>query len=150
MHPSYRHAQPFTSLWTLMPFTSLAVASVLWLTADPHAQWGVGIVLVTTVLTLGVFGRLLVEVDATMLRWQFGWLGVPRWSLPLAQIERCGAARGSASGAGIKGSRRHREYTAALRSSAVRFVLKDGRSILIGTPGPDRLRAFVEARLPGR
>lgn len=150
MHPSYQHVQLFTSLWTLMPLTSVGVALVLWLTGDPQAQLGVGIVLATTTLALAVFGRLVVEVAADSVRWQFGWLGLPRWTLPLAQIERCEPGRGCTTGAGIKGTRQHREYTAALGSSAVRLVLRDGRSILIGTPEPDRLRAFIEARLPPR
>lgn len=148
MHPAYRCAQPFTTLWTLMPVTSLVLAAVLWLGGGPQAQLGIGVVLSTTVVTLAVMGRLVVEVHADRVHWRFGWLGVPRWSLPLDQVVACEPARGSAGGAGIKGSRRDREYTAALASPAVRLRLQDGRSVLIGSPEPDRLRSFIEARLP--
>ena len=59
-------------------------------------------------------------------------------------------ARGAAAGAGIKGTRRDREYTAAVASPGVKFMLKDGRSVFLGSPEPERLRAFVEAnqRMP--
>ena len=58
----YRHAQRFNTLWLLMPITSLVVAAVLWFSGDPQAQLGIGIVLSTTVVTLAIFGRLVVEL----------------------------------------------------------------------------------------
>ena len=144
----YRHAQRFNTLWLLMPITSLVVAAVLWFSGDPQAQLGIGIVLSTTAVTLGLFGRLVVEVRGDRLRWRFGWLGVPSWSLRFDEVQACEQAQGSASGAGIRGSRRAREYTAALSSPGVRLTLKDGRSLFIGSPEPDRLRSFITARLP--
>jgi hypothetical protein len=150
MAPAYQHAQTFTTLWTLMPVTSLVVAAVLWLTGDPQAQLGIGIVLSTTAVTLALFGRLVIEVHADRVRWQFGWLGVPSGSVPLGEVTAIETARGSASGAGIKGTRQDREYTAAMNSPGVRLRLKDGRSVLLGTPEPDRLRRFIEARVPRR
>jgi hypothetical protein len=145
---SYFHAQPFTTLWTLMPVTSLGVAAVLWLTGDPQAQLGIGIVLSTTVVTLAVMGRLVIELRGDVLHWQFGWLGVPRGSLPLDQVLSCHTATGSASGAGIRGTRQAREVTAALSSPGVKLVLKDGRSLFLGSPEPDRLQRLITARLP--
>ena len=148
METSYRSEQRFAALWTVMPLTSLAVAAVLWFTGDPNARLGIGIVLSTTAFTLSVLGRLVVQIRGDRLLWHFGWLGIPRWELPLADITGCEVARGAAAGAGIKGTRQDREYTAAVASPGVKFTLKDGRSVLLGSPEPERLRAFVEARLP--
>ena len=147
-HSSYHHAQRFNTLWTLMPVTSLVVAAVLWFSGDPQAQLGIGIVLSTTVVTLAIFGQLVVELRGDVLHWQFGWLGVPSWSLPLDQVQSCTTSTGLATGAGIRGTRQAREYTAALSSPGVRLLLKDGRSIFLGSPEPDRLAGFINARLP--
>lgn len=149
-HASYRHVQPFRALWVLMPLSSAVVALVLWGSGDPQARLGIGIVLVTTVVTLAVLGRLVIEVHADRVTWHFGWFGLPRWSLPLARIVRCEPGRGSPVGAGIKGTRRHRIYSAEIGGPALRLTLDDGRSITLGTPEPDRLRSFIEARLPAR
>lgn len=148
METVYRTEQRFAALWTVMPLTSLVVAAVLWFTGDPNARLGIGIVLSTTVFTLVVLGRLVVQIRGDQLQWHFGWLGIPRWRQPLTDITGCEITQGSASSAGIKGTRQDREFTAALASPGVKFTLKDGRSVFLGSPEPERLRAFVEARLP--
>lgn len=148
METAYRSEQRFGALWTVMPLSSLAIAVVLWLTGDPNARLGIGIVLSTTVFTLVVMGRLVVQIRGDHLQWHFGWLGIPRWALPLAHITACELARGSAAGAGIKGTRQQREYTAVMGSPGVRLTLQDGSRVFLGSPEPERLRAFLEARLP--
>jgi hypothetical protein len=148
MDTTYRSAQHFATLWTVMPLSSLVIAAVLWFTGDPNARLGIGIVLSTTVFTLLVMGRLVVQIRGEQLLWHFGWLGIPRWRLPLADITACEVARGTAAGAGIKGTRQLREYTAAVGSPGVRLTLKDGSGVFLGSPEPERLRAFLEARVP--
>lgn len=148
METTYRSEQRFAALWTVMPLSSLAIAALLWFTGDPNARLGIGIVLSTTAFVLTVLGRLVVQIRGDRLLWHFGWLGMPRWQLPLDDITGCEVTRGSAAGAGIKGTRQDREYTAAVASPGVKFLLKDGRSVFLGSPEPERLRSFVEARLP--
>lgn len=148
MDTTYRSEQRFNALWTVMPLSSLVIAGVLWFTGDPNARLGIGIVLSTTVFTLMVMGRLVVQIRGEQLLWHFGWFGIPRWQLPLAHIAACEVARGTAAGAGIKGTRQQREYTAAVGSPGVKLTLQDGSSVFLGSPEPDRLRAFLEARLP--
>ncbi len=148
MDNSYRSEQRFSALWTVMPLSSLVIATVLWLTGDPNARVGIGIVLSTTAFTLTVLGRLVVQIHGNRLHWHYGWLGIPRWQLPLTDIRACEVTRGSAAGAGIKGTRKDREYTAAVASPGVKFMLKDGRSVFLGSTEPERLLAAVAPHLP--
>jgi hypothetical protein len=61
-------------------------------------------------------------------------------------MERTHAA--ASRGAGIKGPRADRLYNATLGGPALRLTLHDGRVVTLGTPEPERLRAFIEARRP--
>lgn len=147
-HASYRSTQPLTVLWIVMPLVQLL------LFLEPTRQGpGPAPVLVSVtamVLVLLLLGRLVVEVDADELRWRFGFVGWPRWRVPLADIvtvERVKSA--SAFSAGIRvGPRGERHYTARLASPALRLTLRDGRTVMLGSPEPERLAAFIEARRP--
>jgi hypothetical protein len=146
---SYRHTQPFTALWTVLPLTSLAVTALALNQRDPAL---VGVLAMTWGLcacTLLLLGRLTIEVHGDELRWGFGYIGWPRWQVRLDEIARTDVGRPSAwRGAGIKGLGSNRLYNASMGGPALQLTLHDGRKITLGTPEPDRLDGFLRARMP--
>lgn len=100
-----------------------------------------------TVLVFAVFGSLLVELDARELRWQFGWLGVPHWRLPLSRIHAVEATRQRWwEGWGIRFSREGTLYSAS-GLDAVRIVFVDGRTVRLGSSDAQALVAAMRPRL---
>lgn len=147
-HASYRSTQPLVVLWIVMPLVQL-----LHLVELPRGGPAVAPLLISTASMVAVLlflGRLVVEVDDRELRWRFGFVGWPRWRVPLQDIvalERVKSA--SAFSAGIRmGPGGERHYTARLGSPALRLKLRDGRTVMLGSPEPERLAAFIEARRP--
>jgi hypothetical protein len=94
-------------------------------------------------------GRLVITVHAHELRWSFGYVGWPRWSVPWEQVTRVEPVRASfAWGSGIRGPAQHRLYNVTMGGPALRLHLRDGRTVTLGTPDPERLAGFIQARLP--
>lgn len=147
---SYRHVQPFRAMWLS---TLLVAAVVLWVSlrsSDPRAfAAAVLVVLPVHVALLLVFGRLVIALRASQLRWSFGFLGWPHWQLEIGDIVRVERTRSRwLQGAGVRGSAQHRIYNAATGGPGLRLHLRDGRTVFLGTPDDRRLAAFIEARLP--
>lgn len=147
--PSYRHVQPYTMLWLLLP---LAGGISLWTASMNPSVSALGAGLLAGVplaLLLGL-GRLVIELDGPVLRWHFGWLGWPRWQVVLADIVAVEKTRAPAAmGSGIRSSRQGRLYNVTIGGPVVALTLRDGRRILLGTPEHERLAAFIEARRQG-
>jgi hypothetical protein len=144
----YRHAQPFTVLWVMLPLTALAITALALKQRDPAVfgvlalSWGL------CLTALALLGRLAIEVRSDVLHWGFGYLGWPRWQVRLNEIARTDIGRPSAwRGAGIKGLGSNRLYNASMGGPALQLTLRDGRRITLGTPEPDRLEAILRARM---
>lgn len=146
--PSYSHSQGLWVLWTVLPAALVAIAMTL-ATADPAQQQAmIPLFIVLPVLVVALLGRLRVQLDDHMLEWQFGYLGWPRWRLALADIVSIETTRtGWIDGWGIHYGRAGWLYNAA-GFGAVRIQTRQGRVIRLGTDEPDRLRSFIQARLP--
>ena len=147
-HAAYRHVQTYWTLWVILVATGLLASRVI-----PAESRGDGLAgtLVMAACLLGsllCLGRLVIEVHADELRWSFGYVGWPHWSVPLSTVDRLEPTRAPAFGSGIKGSANHRQYTVTMGGPALRVHLHDGRSVTLGTPEPQRLASFVQARLP--
>lgn len=148
-HASYRHVQPFTALWVLLPLSTAATVMGVVVSQAPNASYTLAPALAIPLLLLLLMGRLVIELRGERLHWGFGFVGWPRWSVALAEIERLESTRARAlQGAGVKGPRRHRLYNVTLGGPALQLGLKDGRTVTLGTPDAARLRAFIEARMP--
>ena len=148
--PSYRHVQPFTVLWMLLPLTFGITLWTVWMTHDVPALELALLAGLPLALLLGL-GRLVIELDGPALRWRFGWLGWPRWQVALSDIVAVEKTRAPATaGSGIRTTRQGRLYNVAIGGPAVALALRDGRRILLGTPEPEKLAAFIEARRTGR
>lgn len=111
-----------------------------------HTQW-------FTAMWLGLpLPALFVSVAALRddrLRWTFGFLGWPRWDLSLQEIELVQCVRTSAwRGAGIKVLGKDKLFSVSIGGPALRLGLSGGRIVTLGTPEPERLAAFIEARRP--
>jgi hypothetical protein len=147
--PSYRHAQPFTVLWVLLPISFAFTLFMAWMSNVMLAVELALLACLPLVLLLGL-GRLVIELDGPALRWRFGWLGWPRWQVALADIVAVEKTRAPATaGSGIRVTRQGRLYNVTLGGPAVALTLRDGRRLLLGTPEPEKLAAFIEARRHG-
>ena len=148
---SYRRAQPFTTLWVVLPIVLASTLFTQWANRDPHAVEGAAFMVLLFAAILLLLGRLVVELRGHTLLWHYGFVGWPRWSVPLdriARLERIKAC--SSAGAGIHGKAANRNYNASIGGPALRLTLDDGRIVTLGTPEPERLQAFIEARRPLR
>lgn len=146
---AYRHVQVYTTLWLVLPMAAVVTLGVA-LVSGPLDLSNVALLSLPLLLgALLLLGRLLIELDGQHLRWQFGYVGWPRWQLALADIRQVERSKAPAmAGSGIKGSRRKRLYNVTIGGPAVLLTLHDGRTVMLGTPEPERLAAFIEARLP--
>ena len=150
--PPYRHVQTYWTLWVILLATAGVAAFML--SAEHAAGSGEtlgGLLIMAASLggSLLCLGRLVIEVHADAVRWHFGYVGWPGWSVPLEQVARIEPVRATwAWGSGIRGPSQHRLYNVTMGGPALRLHLRDGRTVTLGTPEPQRLASFIEARLP--
>lgn len=147
-HAVYRRTQAVTALWVVMPATALGLSVALVLSRDPSLAGGLAFVLGTSALTLAVLGHFTVQVGEGRLAWHYGVFGWPRWQVALEDIVQAEAATSTAwEGWGIRKTRSGMLYNArGLR--CVRLQLRDGRTLRLGSDEPERLLAFLRARVP--
>ena len=146
---SYRHSQPFLAMWLSMPLPAVFVSTVALLGGDAGLLQGAAIAWLVCLVGLASLGRLVIELREQELHWTFGYLRWPHWSLPLRDIEQMQCVRTSAwRGAGIKGLGKDKLFSVSIGGPALRLILGGGRIVTLGTPEPERLRAFIEARRP--
>jgi hypothetical protein len=144
---SYRHTQWFTAMWLGLPLPALYVSVVALRNPDPHLMQALGIAWGVCLVGLASLGRLVIELRGDRLQWTFGFLGWPRWDLSLQEIELVQCVRTSAwRGAGIKVLGKDKLFSVSIGGTAVRLGLSGGRVVTLGTPEPERLAAFIEAR----
>ncbi|MBL8329490.1 MAG: hypothetical protein JNJ71_11595 [Rubrivivax sp.] len=147
-HLAYRHTQTYTVLWLiLIVAAAVTVPATMGSTATPEGLAGVLLVLATFLAGLLLLGRLVIEVDSEAVRWSFGYVGWPAWQEPLKSIVSTELGKANvAFGSGIKGTAKHRQFNVVISGPALRLHLMDGRSVTLGTPEPQRLQGFIEAR----
>jgi hypothetical protein len=147
-HTVYRHTQPYVMLWVVLLLSCGAGAAISWSAGGPGALQGVAFIVLSLVLGLLLLGRLVISVDNEAVRWHFGFMGWPGWHTPLKDILGTEVAKANVYfGSGIKGSMKHRQYNVVSGGPALRLQLMDGRQVTLGTPEPQRLQGFIEARL---
>lgn len=147
-NPSYRSTQPLTLLWIVLPAAAIAATTGVAL-GDPAVLPPVLMILsVCFGALLLTLGRLVIELDDVELRWSFGFVGWPRWHMRLQDIASVSIAETSwIEGWGIRRTRQGWLYNASGRH-CVRLVGHNGKVTRLGSQDPQRLRTFVEARLP--
>lgn len=132
--------------WLLI--LALAGASLLVLAVGPAAPaWPRWLAIGSMLLGALALGRLTVEVGGGELRWRYGWLGLPRWRVPLAAIERIEPCRThDVAGWGIHRTKEGWLYNIA-GHDALRVVCRDGRRFRVGSADVAGLRRVLEPRL---
>ena len=145
-HYGFRQRQWLTALWFALPAGVLGATLGLLQGVGGNVVWGIGAAWVIAALLLTVLGTFTIDVDDTTLEWRFGWLGRPRWRLPIASIARLEPAESSwFEGWGIRFTREGMLYNASGKR-CVRIHTVGGRRLRLGSPDPQRLIAFIEAR----
>jgi len=148
--PAYDHIQYMPPLALLVPISAPALSLAL---AGPALHEALPVIALATAVgavALLVMGRLRVRLDGQQLLWNFGWLPLPRWRLALSDIAAVEVARSRwYEGWGINRTRQGMLYNVR-GCGAVRLQLRDGRVIRLGSDEPERLCAYLQARLPRR
>lgn len=148
---SYRSSQVFFGIWVMLIGIWAWVAFDIWRRGDDKA---LAIILpafaALFIVMLLVLGRMVIELRGRVLHWRYGWLGWPRWQLPLDDIADLQPARIGALQGGIKFQKGQSLYSASLSGPALQFTRQGGHRILLGSPEPERLAQFIRARLPDR
>ncbi len=145
----YRHTQtgskPILAVGLLA--VGIAVIAVTW--AEESVLLPVAIVAVIVLVTLAVFGRLTVTVDAGEVRAAFGW-GWPSRTIVLSDVLATRIVRNRwYHGWGIRLVERGWMYNVA-GFDAVELDLASGRRFRIGTDQPAELRNAIDAQLGTR
>ncbi|MFZ6872129.1 hypothetical protein ACO0LF_08705 [Undibacterium sp. Di27W] len=149
-NPVYIEKQWLKLLWIILP-----VGTVL-LFAIQMKYLGQGLIAIklalplVSLLTLVFLGCLTTVVDASHLRWSFSLIGFPSWKIALSDIASVEATTTSMmEGHGIRFTSKGMLYNAAGKS-AILVVLRNGRSIRLGTQDPQRLLSYLTPRLTAR
>jgi len=146
-HASYRHTQVFKAMWLLLPLPAAVVSALALRGGDLHQIESMAIAWGVCIVGLVGLGRLVIELRGDRLHWSFGYLGWPRWELALHEIELLQCVHVSRwRGAGIKGLGKDRLFNVSIGGPALRLTLGHNRVVTLGTPEPERLMAFIEAR----
>lgn len=145
----WREVQPMWTLLIVLPVVALGLAwTAGWHSGVLSLESGLtsAVLPVFAVLWLGL-GRLVTEVRGDALVWRFGWLGWPRWRVPLDEIVAVEPARSRAlEGWGIRLTGEGMLYNAH-GLQAVRLTLRGGRRLRLGTREPQRLIQALRPRL---
>jgi len=146
-NPSYEHSQALKALWLVLPLSAAALGLLAWTESDSaNLQMLAGIIVLHGVLLIA-FGRLKIAIGQGALQWSFGWLGLPRWQVTIADIRGADLTTSRwTEGWGIRFTREGMLYNAS-GNQCVRLTLKNGRSLRLGTDDPERLMAFITARM---
>lgn len=147
-HPAYARRQVLWGLWIVLPATALLTLVLAWpALTDDAGRWATVAIVLGQGLVLAGLSHLDVAVTGSTLSWRYGFFGWPNWSLPLAEIRRVEVAGSSwIEGWGIRRTKDGMLYNASGRR-AVRLTLRDGRRLRLGSDEPERLAAFIVARL---
>ena len=138
----YQTRQWIKSLWLILPAVTLAV---MWF--DSRGQddgRGVFLLMVVNAVVLLVMAHLRIRLAQGRLSWQFGFLGWPRWSLDVSEIEQVEVCETAwFEGKGIRLTREGMLYNAT-GTGAVRFIKKDGTRLRLGSSEPEVLCACIQ------
>ncbi len=147
---TYRNAQWFKALWLIMLLVAPASFLIVWTSGDAQRNIGLVVLAVVDVSVLVLLGRFVVSIDRDYLRWQYGWLGFPRWHAALTEIvavEKCKVT--GVGGSGVKFSREGWVYSAG-GADGVRITLRNGKTFRIGSNDHDRLFSMLANRVGQR
>lgn len=156
MQPVFREVQPWWTnrfLLAFLPMESVFLTAVLGAVAaqaPPKDRWVLlGVWLAGAVVFPAAFlaWRLVTTVTADTLR--AGFVGVPGWRIPLAEVEDAEVIRVEAlrdfRGWGWRSSRAHGKVLNVWGDHAVRLTLRGGRLRTLGTQRPEELAEAVLA-----
>jgi hypothetical protein len=149
---AFRHVQTYNTLWVILLASAGFGGYMISLeAATDSGESLLGLLVLVSSLggSLLLLGRLVITVHTHELRWHFGYVGWPGWSVPLEEIVQLESVQTSfAMGSGIRGPAQHRLYNVTMGGPALRLHLRDGRTVTLGTPEPARLAGFIKPRMP--
>ena len=149
-HPVYVEKQWLKLLWIILPISTLLLVVVQMKYLGP-GMLGIKLAVpLVHLLLLVLLGALTISVDASHLRWHFGLIGYPSWKIALSDIASVEASTTSMmEGYGIKFTSKGMLYNASGKT-AVLVVLRNGKTLRLGTQDPQRLLSYITPRLTAR
>ncbi|MFZ6648823.1 hypothetical protein ACO0LO_24075 [Undibacterium sp. TJN25] len=147
-HPVYVESQFSSVIWVVLPVVSISVFLHRFNLRDPaQRDAAIAIIALMNVVALALLGKLTISIDATHLRWRFGFVGWPAWSVALADISAAEETRSRwLEGWGIKYTKQGMLYN-AYGTAAVRIHRVNGKSFRLGCSDPKRLLSFLTPRI---
>ena len=138
-------------LIVLMSAVALLIAFQMRAANEAALSWALVSTLTISALILLVFARFEVTLHSDELRWQFGWLGWPRWRLPLSEIQsvELSAPATWAEGYGIRFTRQGMLYNLG-PDPCLRITRRNGRTLRVACPEAAKLAALLALRLNDR
>lgn len=141
----WQESQPMWPLLVLVPLAGL----VLFVAMPPDRSDVLLMPAAILALVMLVLGRLEIELRRDSLCWRFGWLGWPRWRVPLSDIVAVEPARSRwREGWGIRFTREGMLYNSH-GTQAVRLTLRSGRRLRLGSQEPQQLIRALAPRIGG-
>lgn len=143
MTPFYERTIVGTWLIGFMAIMAIIMYTLIAFSSDADEAWWPPLLLIIVPLFLGV---MRIAVTPKELRLRF-WLGLPRRTVPIEDVEAYRVTRSlKETGFGIQLKPERGSYCMS-GPSAVSILLKNGRTLTIGTPEPERLvKALDKAR----
>ena len=143
--PRYEHRQGggFTRLTFIIAIVLLPVLYAM----DPNAGLALLIATPFLLLVFAAFDGLTIRIAGDELAWRFGHLGYPRGHVKLAEIAASSVTRTTFwDGWGIRLTRRGWLYSVS-GYDAVLIKRTNGKTFLLGTDEPRKLKAAIDAAL---
>jgi hypothetical protein len=140
MTPIYERTVYGIYMMGFMAIVAAFISTAMFMSDDPDKPYWT--LLIFAVVPL-FFGVMKVSVDKRELRIRFP-LGVPRRTLAIADIEAVTVTRSKMeTGFGVSVKPSHGRYCIS-GPSAVSILMGNGRTVLVGTPEPEKLLKAIE------
>ncbi|MCM8594727.1 hypothetical protein [Accumulibacter sp.] len=141
----YAHRQPGRFVWLPVLLAGIGLGVALSVT---HDAWPLMLIpLPVVVLVAFAFDGLTIRVSGDELSWSFGRFGFPRGRVGLAELASTSLTQTTfAEGWGIRRTRRGWLYNIS-GFDAVVVHRRDGKSFLLGSDEPRKLKAAIDSAL---
>lgn len=144
----YQRRQWLKALWISLPIITLIVFAFDF-TGKSEQQFIYPLILLASinVVVLLILSSFRITLNEQYLKWEFGYLGLPRWKLNYEDISKLEVCESTwYEGWGIRLTTEGMLYNASGKK-ALRIYKKNGKTLRLGTPEPDVLMRNIQNKL---